>query len=177
MPPAAPMSATYAPHRVRLATPVGMIEVVGDESVITRLTILAETDIAPANDAPVGSPVAHAAQQLFEYFAGVRHTFDLPLSSAATVRGAALRAAIASVPYGSTLSYGALARLHASAPRAMGQACARNPFPIIIPCHRVTSAAGARENYSGGNGVVTKSWLNAHEARHSRAGPLPPPER
>jgi methylated-DNA-[protein]-cysteine S-methyltransferase len=69
-----------------------------------------------------------------------------------------LRAGIAGVPYGETLTYGALARLIDSAPRAVGQACKRNPFPIIIPCHRVTSASGP-EHYSGGAGISTKAWL------------------
>ena len=64
-------------------------------------------------------------------------------------------------------TYGALAKAHDSGARAVGGACAHNPYPIVIPCHRVTSSGGARENYSAGDGPVTKAWLIAHEARHS----------
>jgi methylated-DNA-[protein]-cysteine S-methyltransferase len=69
------------------------------------------------------------------------------------------------IAYGETLSYGDLARLAGSAPRAIGQACARNPFPIIVPCHRVLSSGGARGHYSGGEGPITKRWLLDHEQR------------
>lgn len=154
----------YALHRAMLATPIGIVELVGDDKVLRQLIIHPEAPGALADEGPPGSPVARAIEQLSAYFAGTLRTFDLPLAPPETPRGPALRAAIASVPYGETLSYGALARQHGTSSRAMGQACARNPLPIIVPCHRVTSAAGGRENYSGGNGVATKIWLNAHEA-------------
>ena len=68
-----------------------------------------------------------------------------------------------------TLTYGALARVANSSPRAIGQACARNPLPIIIPCHRVTASDGLG-HYSAGAGVPTKRWLLAHEERHAARG-------
>ena len=92
------------------------------------------------------------------YFAQKLQDFDLPLRPLVSKRGEVLRGGIASVPYGETLTYGSLAVQLDSAPRAVGQACKRNPFPIIIPCHRVTSTAGP-EYYSGGAGASTKSWL------------------
>ena len=155
----------YALHLASLQTPVGTVLVRGTADHVTGVTIAAVAQQAEG-DAPADSPAAEAVRQIGEYFAGTRHAFDLPLAPAATPRGGALRAAIASVPYGSTVTYGTLARTHGSAARAVGQACARNPFPIIIPCHRVTSSPGAKENYSGGQGVVTKSLLLDHEARH-----------
>ena len=108
-----------------------------------------------------------AAAQLKAYFDGNLQQFDLPLVPLPSVRGEALRAAIASIPYGETMTYGALAKAHDSSARAVGGACARNPYPIIIPCHRVTSSGGAKENYSAGHGPATKAKLIAHEARHS----------
>ena len=59
--------------------------------------------------------------------------------------------------------YGAIARMIGSSPRAVGQACRRNPFPIVVPCHRVVGAGGAIGYYSAGEGVATKRWLLAHE--------------
>ena len=61
-----------------------------------------------------------------------------------------LRAAIASVPYGETMTYGALARAHDSGARAVGGACARNPYPIVIPCHRVIATGGGLGGYAYG---------------------------
>ena len=110
-----------------------------------------------------------ASAQLAEYFAGKRRDFDLPLQPARSDRGTALRLGIAAIGYGETASYGALAKALDSGPRAVGQACRRNPFPIVIPCHRVTSASGP-EHYSGGDGVATKSWLLAFERRQLVAG-------
>ncbi len=120
-----------------------------------------------ASERPQNGALAECVAQIDAYFAGTRQAFDLPLAPARSPRGAALRAAISAVPYGSTASYGQLARAHDSGARAMGQVCARNPFPIVVPCHRVTSSGNAPEKYSGGDGVRTKAWLNAHEARVS----------
>lgn len=153
----------YALQTARLATPIGHVVIEGDNDRLVAIRIVANSD-APVTGAT--GAVAAAIEQLSAYFAGERQHFDLPLAAAASPRGQALRTAIASVGYGNTATYGQLARAHGSGNQAMGQACARNPFPIIIPCHRVTSANGTRENYSAGDGVATKAWLIAHEARH-----------
>ena len=154
----------YALHHARLATPIGDVVIQGDAHALTRISIEPSGSAPPVHPAP--GPVANAAQQLAAYFAGKARSFDLPLAAIRSPRGALLRSAIASVPYGTTTQYGVLARAHGSGSQAMGQACARNPFPIIIPCHRVTSANGAPEHYSAGDGAATKAWLIAHEARH-----------
>lgn len=157
----------YAPHLTTVATPIGMVRVEGNDTVVTRIQILAADDNAAEANASQDGPVLRAALQLREYFDGTRQDFDLPLRPLTSPRGEALRAAIASVGYGETLTYGALAQLHDSGARAVGGACAHNLYPIVIPCHRITSSGTARENYSAGNGPATKAWLIAHEARHS----------
>lgn len=106
-----------------------------------------------------------AAAQLSAWFAGTLFRFDLPLAPPDSPRGAAHREAIAAIPYGETASYGVLARLIGSSPRAVGQACRRNPFPIVIPCHRVIAAGRAIGYYSGGEGIATKLWLLERERR------------
>lgn len=166
---------TYAPHMTTLATPIGAVIITGDANAVHSVRISADGDepalsIGAAKtpaEPPANSPTMVAARQISEYFDGTRRAFDLPLVPLPTERGEYLRAAISSIPYGSTATYGALARAHESGARAVGGACRRNPYPIIIPCHRVTSSNGAAENYSGGNGARTKLHLIAHEARYS----------
>lgn len=150
-----------------LPSPLGPILIDEDGALLRSVHILGDGDRAPvglADPAP-RSLAAEAIRQLRAYFDDSDFRFDLPLAPAPSVRGAALRAAIAAIPAGETLSYGALARIAGSAPRAIGQACARNPFPIVIPCHRVVGSGGAIGHYSGGRGVVTKTWLLDHERR------------
>jgi methylated-DNA-[protein]-cysteine S-methyltransferase len=145
----------------RIATPIGLVELTAGDGVLTAVRI----DLS--NNATSYAPAGHAlleagVMQIEDWFAAKRKGFDLPLAPLATPRGEALRAGIAAIGYGETLTYGQLAQRIGSAPRAVGQACRRNPFPIIIPCHRVTSA-GAQEFYSGGEGPRTKAWLIAFE--------------
>jgi methylated-DNA-[protein]-cysteine S-methyltransferase len=139
-----------------LLSPIGliMLSAQGDDLISVQIDPKGNLEEAPATT-PL---LQEAVRQMRTYFAQGCQGFDLPLNPLPTERGEALRAAIASVPYGETLTYGALAKKITSAPRAVGQACKRNPFPIIIPCHRITSASGP-EHYSGGAGVKTKAWL------------------
>ena len=158
--------------RSLVASPIGPILIEASDLCVAAISILpgaAPTDV----DGPrPGSIAAEAGRQLAAYFEDRRTRFDLPLMPAATARGEALRAAIAAVPAGETLSYGALARIAGSAPRAIGQACARNRFPIVIPCHRVVGSGGAIGHYSGGRGIATKAWLLDHERRAAERGEL-----
>jgi methylated-DNA-[protein]-cysteine S-methyltransferase len=145
----------------RIATPIGLVELTATESVLIGVRI-DPSDQSPSDIPKNAALLKTAAAQVEDWFAGKRKGFDLPLAPLATARGEALRAGIAAIGYGHTLTYSQLARRIGSAPRAVGQACRRNPFPIIIPCHRVTSA-GAQEYYSGGDGPRTKAWLIAFE--------------
>jgi methylated-DNA-[protein]-cysteine S-methyltransferase len=93
------------------------------------------------------------ARELDEYFAGRRQRFDLPLDLqlAAGFRGEVL-VHLQDVPYGSTTTYAELAQESGSprAVRAVGSACARNPVPIVVPCHRVVRCDGSIGQYLGG---------------------------
>ena len=154
----------YAPTVAHVATPIGTVILSAAGDSLTSLIIDAEFEatLPPPNS----GILADAARQIRQYFDGTSKHFELKLFPAKTRRGEELRGAIASVPYGESETYGQLAQNFASSSRAIGQACAHNPFPIIIPCHRVLSGSG-KEHYSAGNGVATKHWLLAHEARHS----------
>lgn len=149
----------YARDHGVIATPIGPVRVDGGEDVLVSLKI-------GGTDAPrtAGATAVRAAlEQLESWFAGERQDFDLPLEPLPTSRGTELRAAMIGIGYGETLSYGELARQAGSSARAIGQLCSRNPFPILVPCHRVLADGGRLGNYSGGDGPRTKSWLLEHE--------------
>lgn len=106
--------------------------------------------------------LARARAQIDEYLAGRRRTFDLPLVPARTEFQKRVRKAMISIPWGQTLSYGEIAHIADSAPRAVGQACGANMLPIVVPCHRVLAVNGIG-GYSGAEGLDTKRFLLALE--------------
>ena len=108
-----------------------------------------------------------AQAQLDEYFAGRRTRFDLPLARIGTPFQRAVWTAIAAVPYGATIAYRELAA-RAGRPdsvRAAGTATGRNPWTIVVPCHRIIGANGALTGYAGG--LERKRALLALEAQHA----------
>jgi methylated-DNA-[protein]-cysteine S-methyltransferase len=148
----------YAPSQTVIATPIGPVRIDAEDDVLTGIRIGRAGPTA--TDHPL---LGEAAAQLAAYFAGTLSHFDLPLAPAGSQRGAPLRAAICGIPYGETATYGDLAGRTGASARAVGQACATNRFPIIVPCHRVLSAGGALGYYSAGDGPATKVWLLKHE--------------
>ncbi|MDT4902906.1 MAG: methylated-DNA-[protein]-cysteine S-methyltransferase [Pseudonocardiales bacterium] len=94
-----------------------------------------------------------AAQEIEEYFAGRRHTFDVPLdlSLSSGFRRQVLDH-LPDIAYGHTASYATVAALAGSprAVRAVGTACATNPLPVVVPCHRVVRSDGSFGGYRGG---------------------------
>ena len=94
-----------------------------------------------------------AAVELEEYFTGTRRRFDLPLDRAlSTGFREKVQRVLPRIDYGSTRSYKEIAELVGSprAVRAVGTACANNPLPIVVPCHRVLRTDGALGGYVGG---------------------------
>ena len=93
------------------------------------------------------------ARQLDEYFAGARTSFDVPLDwrLSAGFRSTVLHH-LPEIAYGHTASYAAVAQLagNPKAARAVGSACATNPLPVVVPCHRVVRSDGAMGGYLGG---------------------------
>ena len=102
---------------------------------------------------------AQAERQLSEYFAGQRRQFDLPLAPNATPFQARVLAALQNIPYGETRSYSDIAQTigKPKAVRAVGAANAKNPLPIVIPCHRVIGKDGSLTGFGGG--LPTKRYL------------------
>ncbi|MFD9827089.1 methylated-DNA--[protein]-cysteine S-methyltransferase [Tsukamurella tyrosinosolvens] len=101
-----------------------------------------------------------AARELDEYFAGTRTAFDLPLDHALSHGFRQLvQSRLPDIGYGTTLSYKQVAELVGSpaAVRAVGTACATNPLPVVVPCHRVVKSDGGIGQYVGG--VAAKAAL------------------
>ena len=96
--------------------------------------------------------LTEAAAQLRAYFAGERNDFDLPLAADGTDFQQRVWAALRTIPYGATWSYGELAAQlgRPGAARAVGLANGRNPISIVVPCHRVVGSDGSITGYGGG---------------------------
>ena len=106
-----------------------------------------------------------AAGQIQRYLDDPDAPFTLPLALRGTAYRRRIWAAIAAIPRGRTRSYGDLAQDASSAARAVCQACGDNPFPLVIPCHRVVAASGPGgfAHDRGGYLLDTKRWLLLHE--------------
>jgi methylated-DNA-[protein]-cysteine S-methyltransferase len=108
-----------------------------------------------------------AATQVTRYFDDPDFRFELPLLDAGSAYQRRVWDAIASIPRGSVRTYGQIAKVLESAPRAVGQACGANWFPLVIPCHRVTAAGGlggfASHDDEHGFHLGVKRWLLRHE--------------
>ena len=162
------MSLTF----VRLPTPVGELVVTASDAAITGVYFARSRRGPPpthqagwveASTGPAADLLARARQQLEEYFARTRTTFDLPLEALGSAFEHRVWNALRQIPYGTTTTYGALAKRlgdkHAT--RAVGLANGKNPIPIIVPCHRVLGAKGELTGFGGG--LDTKRWLLEHE--------------
>lgn len=106
--------------------------------------------------------------QLLAYFDGDRKDFDLPTDPPGTPFQRRVWSAMQTIPFGQVKTYGQIAHIIGSAPRAVGMACGANPIPIVIPCHRIV-AASSLGGYSGEGGLGTKQTLLALEGHQ---GPL-----
>jgi methylated-DNA-[protein]-cysteine S-methyltransferase len=153
-----------------LSTPIGQLLLAADAKGLREVwfeTGKHRQDPAPSwQRAP--AQVAFAATQLQEYFAGERQHFDLPLHPLGTSFQVNVWLTLAEIPYGTTISYGELARRidQPLAVRAVGAANGRNPLPIVLPCHRVIGSDGSLTGFGGG--LPTKRFLLALEDRVAR---------
>ena len=151
----------------RIESPLGELLLASDGAALTSLRFEQHRNLAPLPSASRrddrAAVFSEARRQLAAYFAGESRSFALPLAPRGSEFQRKVWAALAEIPYGTTASYGALAR-RLGAPnhaRAVGHANGRNPLSILVPCHRVLGASGALTGYAGG--VARKRWLLAHE--------------
>ncbi|MBK8902361.1 MAG: methylated-DNA--[protein]-cysteine S-methyltransferase [Anaerolineaceae bacterium] len=115
---------------------------------------------------------ATAVTQLTAYFAGELQTFDLSLAPQGTLFQQRVWAYLQTIPYGRTITYGAIAEAlgKPSASRAVGAANGRNPLAIVVPCHRVVGSSGALTGYAGGLRFKAALLALERNGRSSKVG-------
>lgn len=157
------------PAHATLHTPVGPVAVTCGPAGVTRVGFGARAAARPPGGA--GAILAEATRQLAEYFSRQRQAFDLPLdwSVCSPTQHRVLAVLLASVRFGETVTYGDLATRAglggtgtALPAQVAGQVMGSNPFPLVVPCHRVVARSGLG-GYSGGAGTETKRWLLTFE--------------
>lgn len=119
-----------------------------------------------AEVAPKSLLAKEAVRQLRAWLADSRHSFSLPLAPQGTPFQRKVWSAIAAIPAGKTKQYGEIATKIGTGPRAVGNACGANPYPVVVPCHRVVAAnqgLGGFARQRGGFLLDVKRWLLTHE--------------
>ena len=146
--------------RAVVDTPIGPLGlVVSDDGL--RAVLFDGSRTRPDGSSPI---LTEATRQLNAYFDGDLEVFDLPLDVLGSEFQRRCWLALASIPYGQTVSYGEQARrlgLGSNAARAVGAANGQNPVPIVLPCHRVIGADGSLTGFGGG--LEMKRFLLEHE--------------
>ncbi|HXZ33266.1 MAG TPA: methylated-DNA--[protein]-cysteine S-methyltransferase [Terriglobales bacterium] len=157
-------------HYARIASPVGSLLLVGDQTGLRKIFFENGRDHArlePSWKEDIEF-LEETIAELRSYFAGELEEFDLPLAPVGTAFQLKVWKRLCEIPYGETISYGELARRigNPKASRAVGLANGANPIPIVIPCHRVIGSNGKLTGYGGG--LPIKEKLLALERRQLR---------
>jgi methylated-DNA-[protein]-cysteine S-methyltransferase len=146
--------------RAVLDSPIGPLGLVASD-VALQAVLFDGDQVRPEGSSKV---LDQAGRQFDAYFAGDLVTFDLPLEVRGTEFQRRCWLALATIPYGQTVSYGEQARrlgLGSERARAVGAANGQNPLPLVLPCHRVIGADGSLTGFGGGLDV--KRFLLEHE--------------
>jgi methylated-DNA-[protein]-cysteine S-methyltransferase len=146
--------------RTVVDTPIGPLGLVASDTALQGV-LFDGRRVRPEGSSPV---LDEAARQLAAYFGGDLVGFDLPLELHGTEFQRRCWLALATIPYGQTVSYGEQARrlgLGSEKARAVGAANGSNPLPIVLPCHRVIGTDGSLTGFGGG--LHVKRFLLEHE--------------
>jgi methylated-DNA-[protein]-cysteine S-methyltransferase len=142
-----------------VVTPIGTLGLVGSDAGLSQVRWTDE-----GLDGESCAVLDDASAQLTAYFDGGLTSFDLPLDLHGTEFQRRCWLALATIPYGQTVSYGEQARrlgLGPDSARAVGSANGSNPVPLVLPCHRVVGADGSLTGFGGG--LPLKRFLLEHE--------------
>jgi methylated-DNA-[protein]-cysteine S-methyltransferase len=146
-------------HVHEITTPLGAVTIAVNDDGALVLLLFGGTEPVCARLAGLGAwtpdaqRCAHVVDQVEEYFRGERRDFELALAPRGTPFQQQVWEQLRRVPYGTTVSYAALASrvgVGAGASRAVGGANAANPIAVVVPCHRVIAANGSISGYAGG---------------------------
>jgi methylated-DNA-[protein]-cysteine S-methyltransferase len=145
-----------------LSTPTFSIGIDCNADEITGIDYL-----EPCAEVAPRTPLAkEAVRQLRAWLKDPKFEFGLPLAPAGTHFQRRVWVAVAAIPLGQTMSYGEIAAAIHSGPRAVGNACGANPYPVVVPCHRVVAAnqgLGGFARQRDGFLLGVKRWLLQHE--------------
>jgi methylated-DNA-[protein]-cysteine S-methyltransferase len=161
--PGHPLASAYAPWTAKLATPFAVL---GIRTSHARVTGIEYLPLQTAELAPQDETAHEAVQQLERYLDDPQFRFTLPLAPAGTPFRRTVWDVLSQIPVGESRTYGEIARIVHSAPRAVGGACGANPIALVIPCHRViagTGKLGGFMNATAGDPIAIKHWLLRHE--------------
>jgi len=145
---------------VYINTPIGVCKIKGSQLGVSEISIVDEEEIIST---VIPGFLQNCVTQLNEYFKEERKVFDLELDYKGTDFQKTVWESLNSIPYGKTTSYLKQARLlgDEKAIRAVATANGKNPFWIVLPCHRVVGSDGSLTGYAGG--IWRKKWLLEHE--------------
>ena len=171
-------------YDTKIDTPIGRLTVASSERGLTYVGLprasgrgFAGFCVRHAPDDAVESafePNREACAQLDEFLNGKRQVFDLPLDLRGTEFQLRVLTAVSEISYGSTLSYGDVARAidQPAAVRAVGAANGANPIPLVVPCHRVVASSGQLQGYAGGLELKQRLLAMENTAAASSQGML-----
>ena len=150
-------------YAAKVRTPFATLGIESDGRALTRVTYLplSERALAPRDEV-----AEQAVSEIDRYLDDPEFRFTVPLSPGGTAFQQRVWNTLSGIPTGQSRTYGEVARMVRSAPRAIGQACGANRIALIIPCHRVVGAMGSMGgfmNAESGDPIAIKRWLLTHE--------------
>ncbi len=148
-------------YQAIITSPIGLLGIIMEEDALCSIDFVADGTALAANN----SLVSQVVSQLQHYFNQPDWHFSLPLQPVGTPFQLSVWQQLQQIPVGEVRTYGEIATVLGTGPRAVGNACRNNPLPVVVPCHRVVAASGPG-GYSGqtqGRNMVIKGWLLAHE--------------
>jgi methylated-DNA-[protein]-cysteine S-methyltransferase len=160
-------AATRAPRidnfAAKLRTPFAMLGIRTRGEALTGIEYLPLSERARR---PSDALAAEVVRQIECYLVDAAFRFSLPLAPDGTPFQRRVWGEIDRIPVGGSRTYGEIARLLRTAPRAVGNACGANPIALVTPCHRVVGSRGALGGFGGtsaGEPLLIKRWLLLHE--------------
>jgi methylated-DNA-[protein]-cysteine S-methyltransferase len=162
------MRSAHPGFQAIMPTPFALVGVRTEAGTVAEIVYMPRSATAQV---PVNALAEKVCRQVERYLADPHYRFKLPLKQVGTAFQHAVWKLVSAIPAGKTRSYGDIARLLRTAPRAVGQACGANYFPLVIPCHRVVASTGIGgfANSDSGYFLDVKRWLIEHERQPVRS--------
>jgi methylated-DNA-[protein]-cysteine S-methyltransferase len=153
-------------YQAKMAVPFGVLGICTQAG---RLTAIDFLPVDAGSSPPLDPFTAQVVERLSAWFEDPATVLDLPLELRGTPFQRRVWEVLKKIPTGCVMTYGELARKLATSSRAVGQACAANPVPIVVPCHRVVARGGAGGFNRGHTQAMLaiKEWLLTHERRRA----------